>query len=88
MLFFDLSDEVFDNGYDITPSFTGNPMGFLHNSSGLVRQVRFIGNRLFQFLILPAQKPRGKFFFLLSDKTHYVPSSIEPVAGGADPQIA
>ena len=45
--------QVFDDGYNISPSFTSNPMGFLDNSCCLARQFRFIGYRLFQFLILP-----------------------------------
>jgi len=69
-LFFDLSNEIFDNGHDIAPSFARNIMGFLYNFGGLLFQFGISGDRLFEFLILPAQKPHRQFFFLLSDKAH------------------
>jgi len=70
VLFFNIRNEIFDDGNDIAPSFARNVMGFLYDFGGLLFHFGISGDRFVKFLILPAQKPHRQFFFLLSDKAH------------------
>jgi len=54
----------------ISAAFTGDTVGIVHNAGRQALYITFRRDRQFLFRILPAQEPRGQFFFLLSDEPH------------------